>query len=75
MIENKSFREDLYYRINVIPINIPPLKERKTDIPLLLQRFISKYDRAGINSSVCPRMRISPLLAYSGRVTCGNCKT
>lgn len=43
MIENKSFREDLYYRINVIPINIPPLKERKTDIPLLLQRFISKY--------------------------------
>lgn len=43
MIENKSFREDLYYRINVIPINIPPLKERKTDIPLLLQRFIRKY--------------------------------
>lgn len=43
MIKNKSFREDLYYRINVIPINIPSLKERKTDIPLLLQEFISKY--------------------------------
>ena len=36
------FREDLYYRINVVPIHVPPLRERKTDIPMLAQRFLEK---------------------------------
>ena len=39
------FREDLYYRLNVIPIHIPPLRERKEDIPPLTQHFIEKYSR------------------------------
>ncbi len=43
MIQEKTFREDLYYRINVIPINIPPLRERKSDIKVLAQYFIKKY--------------------------------
>lgn len=42
-IEEGNFREDLYYRLNVIPINLPPLRERKEDIPLLVSAFLEKY--------------------------------
>ena len=43
MVENGAFREDLYYRLNVVNINVPPLRERTEDIPLLTQYFIKKY--------------------------------
>ncbi len=43
MIEEGTFRQDLYYRLNVVQINIPPLRNRKEDIPLLLNSFIKKY--------------------------------
>jgi len=42
-IEEKTFREDLYYRLNVIPIFMPPLRDRKDDIPALIDHFVRKY--------------------------------
>lgn len=42
MIDNSQFREDLYYRLNTIPINIPPLRERKEDILIIMEDLINK---------------------------------
>src|SRR6186713_2472286 len=43
MVAEGSFREDLFYRLNIIPIHLPPLRDRKEDIPLLVQHFLKKF--------------------------------
>src|SRR5262249_49341400 len=44
MIERQEFRQDLFYRLNVMPIQLPPLRDRAEDIPNLVQHFIEKYN-------------------------------
>lgn len=45
LVEGEKFREDLYYRLNVLPIVLPPLREHREDIPILMDHFISRYFR------------------------------
>ncbi|MCX9458714.1 sigma 54-interacting transcriptional regulator, partial [Vibrio cholerae] len=50
MIANGEFRQDLYYRLNVFPIDVPALRERAEDIPLLLQELLSRLTAEGARS-------------------------
>ena len=51
-IKEGSFREDLFYRLNIIPINLPPLRERKTDIPLLADHFLKQFNKTAIPKTI-----------------------
>lgn len=64
MIARKLFRADLYYRLNVIPIYIPPLRERRDDIPSLVNFFLGQYNRRHGTKKVLSKEAMGHLLAY-----------
>ena len=65
LVEKGHFREDLYYRLNVFPIDNIPLRERKEDIPLLVRHFVSKYTKkAGKQIDKIPQTAIDELMQY-----------
>ena len=63
-VEEKTFREDLYYRLNVVPINLPPLRERREDIPLLLDHFLRESNKVHGRNHVLSRALIDFLVGY-----------
>ena len=62
MVQEGLFRDDLFYRLNVIPIQIPPLAERKEDIPMLVSHFLVKHAQPDFPH---PEINIKPLMDYS----------
>ncbi|HOG16735.1 MAG TPA: sigma-54 dependent transcriptional regulator [Syntrophales bacterium] len=69
-IEEKRFRGDLYYRINVIPVKVPPLRERKGDIGILSEHFLKKY--SSVNECGTPRLSRESLAVLQSHSWPGN---
>ncbi len=66
MVKEGTFREDLYYRLNVIPIHLPPLKVRTEDIPLLVRHFLTRFGKENQRPEMTiSREALHPLMNYS----------
>ncbi len=76
MVAEKKFREDLFYRLNIFPVHVPPLRERREDIPLLGRYFADRFCQSctgpGLISTKAP---LTYCCATAGRAMCGNCRT
>jgi len=71
LVQEGSFREDLYYRLHVVTVHLPPLRERKEDIPLLVTYFIKKYaerQRVTVNSVSQETLNLLMLYNWPGNI-------
>lgn len=65
-VKNRTFREDLYYRLQVVQLHVPPLRERKEDIPALVDHFLVKYNREnGRRIKGCSPEAMEQLMSYN----------
>ncbi len=64
MVQHKQFREDLFYRVNVLKITVPPLRDRVADIPRLAQHFVNKHWRSAVPAPRLSQGALSRLVAY-----------
>lgn len=64
MVQNGEFREDLYYRLNIIGITLPPLRERIEDIPLLVEQFMAEYEEEHSRSYTISKELLTKLAEY-----------
>jgi two-component system nitrogen regulation response regulator NtrX len=69
-IEARRFREDLYYRLNVVPLSIPPLAERRDDIPALVEHYLARF--AAERGMLSPRMATNAMAALQAGEWPGN---
>jgi transcriptional regulator with PAS, ATPase and Fis domain len=65
MVQAGDFRRDLYYRLNIIPIRIPPLRERKEDIPVLAQHFLGQFNTKYAKNKKLTQGAMSLMIEYN----------
>src|SRR2546427_11070589 len=66
MVETGAFRRDLYYRLRVFAIQLPPLRQRREDVPLLIEHFVARFNRAhGTAFTIPGPAALRPLLEHA----------
>ena len=70
-----AFREDLFYRLNVVAVELPPLRQRKSDIPLLVDHFLARYaEENGKAVGEVSKEALDLLTRYAYPAMCASCK-